>query len=116
MTKSLGNPRNCQFPICPPPPPPPAPISFYVSPCFTKHFPSFFRYFLCFPYCFSLFPILGLPIENFNQVRTSLTDLPYSLIFGALLNSKNYKEAVNVLEERFGDKQMLIFSYMDGFV
>ena len=69
-----------------------------------------------FPYCFSLFPILGLLIENFNQVGTSLTDLAYSLIFGALLNSKNYNEAVNVLEERFGNKQMLFFSYMDGFV
>ena len=79
-------------------------------------FPLFLLLFAMFPYCFSLFPILGLLIENFNQVGTSLTDLAYSLIFGALLNSKNYKEAVNVLEERFGNKQMLFFSYMDGFV
>ena len=49
-------------------------------------------------------------------MRTSLTDLAYSLIFGASLNSKNYKEAVKVLEERSGKKQMLIFSSMEGFV
>ena len=61
------------------------------------------------PIVFSHFPILGRPTENFNQVWTSLTDLAYSLIFGASLNSKSYKEAVNVLEERFGNKQMLIF-------
>ena len=40
----------------------------------------------------------------------------YSLISGLSLNSENYKEAVNVLKERFGKKQTLFFSYMDSFV
>ena len=43
------------------------------------------------------------------------TELAYLLISGLLLNSKNYKEAVDILKERFGNKQVLIFSYMDSF-
>ena len=55
-------------------------------------------------------------IEKFNFLRSFLTDSAYSLISGLSLNSENYKEAVNVLKERFGNKQTLILSYMDSFV
>ena len=49
-------------------------------------------------------------------MRTFLTDSAYSLISGLSLNSENNKEAVNVLKERFDNKQTLSFSYMDSFV
>ena len=45
------------------------PISPYVSSCFTLCFPNFFGYYPCFPWCFSLFPILGLTIVAFSQTR-----------------------------------------------
>ena len=48
-------------------------------------------------------------IEKFNYLRTFLTDSVYSLISGLSLNSENYKEAVNVLKGRFGNKQTFFF-------
>ena len=50
-------------------------------------------------------------IENFNNLRTFLTDSTESLISGLSLSSENYKEAVNVLKERFGNKQTNFFLY-----
>ena len=55
-------------------------------------------------------------IKKCNSLRTFLTDSAYSLFSGLSLNSENYKEAVNVLKERFGNKQTLVFSYMDRFL
>ena len=55
-------------------------------------------------------------IEEFNYLRTFLTDSAYSLISGLSLISENYEEAVNVLNKRFGNKQTLIFSCVDSFV
>ena len=50
-------------------------ISPYVSSCFTYCFPSFFGYFPCFPWCFSLFPVLGFthndllkPVESLSVI------------------------------------------------
>ena len=54
-------------------------------------------------------------IEKCNYLKTFLTDSAYSLISGVSLNSEHYKDTVNVLKERFGNKQTLIFSYMDCF-
>ena len=54
-------------------------------------------------------------IEKCNYLKTFLTDSAYSLISGLSLNSEHYKDTVNVLKERFGNKQTLIFSYMDCF-
>ena len=51
------------------------PISPYVSSCFTYCFPSFFGYFPCFPWCFSLFPILSL---NAKKTTTLEDDNPKS--------------------------------------
>ena len=54
--------------------------------------------------------------KNFNYFWNFLTDSAYFLISGLLLNSKSYREAVNVLKERFSNKQTLVFPYMESFV
>ena len=48
------------------------PITPYIFLCFTYCFPSFFGHFPCFPWCFSLCPILSLAVANFLQITLHL--------------------------------------------
>ena len=56
-------------------------------------------------------------IEKFNYVRSYLTDLTTGeCIKGLSLTSASYQKAVEILKERYGNKQILISSYMDVLV
>ena len=52
-------------------------------------------------------------IEKFNYLRSYLTEAPGECIKGLSLTSANYEKAVEILKERYGNKQILISSYMD---
>ena len=50
-------------------------------------------------------------IEKFNYLRTYLTETTGKFIKGLSLTSASYQKAVEILKERYGNKQLLI--YMD---
>ena len=55
-------------------------------------------------------------IEKFNYLRSYLTETTGECIKGLSLTSANYQKAVEILNERYGNKQILISSYMDVIV
>ena len=56
-------------------------------------------------------------IEKFNRnLRSYLTETTGECIKGLSLTSANYQKAVEILKERYGNKQILISSYMDVLV
>ena len=55
-------------------------------------------------------------IEKFNYLRSYLTETTVECIKGLSLTSTNYRKAVEILKESYGNKQILISSYMDVFV
>ena len=58
-----------------------SPFPPYVSLCFTHCFRSFFGYFPCFPWCFLLFPILGLTYSKDVSGRNYLILRVKHLVF-----------------------------------
>ena len=52
-------------------------------------------------------------IEKFNYLRSYLTEATGECIKGLSLTSANYQKTVEMLKERYGNKQILISSYMD---
>ena len=55
-------------------------------------------------------------IEKFNYLRSYLTESVNECIKGLSLTSTNYPKAIDILKERYGNKQILISSYMDVLV
>ena len=54
-------------------------------------------------------------VDKFSYLRTLLSATASESISGLALTNENYNEAVNLLNERFGNKQLLINAYMDSF-
>ena len=54
--------------------------------------------------------------EKFNCLRSYLTETTSECIKVLSLTSANYQKAVEILKERYGNKQILISSYMDVLV
>ena len=55
-------------------------------------------------------------IDKFNYLITYLKDEPLDTIRGLTLSSENYSQAIEILHERYGNKQILISSQMDVLV
>ena len=55
-------------------------------------------------------------IEKFNYLRFHLTETTGECIKGLSLISANYQKAVEILKERYENKQIFISSYMDVLV
>ena len=55
-------------------------------------------------------------IEKFNYLRFYLTETTSEYIKGLSLTSANYQKAVEILKECYGNKQILISSYMNVLV
>ena len=55
-------------------------------------------------------------IEKFNYLRSYLTEATGECIKVLPLTSANYQKVVEILKERYGNKQILISSYMDVLV
>ena len=52
-------------------------------------------------------------IDKFNYLISYLNDEPLDTIRGLTLSSENYARAVDILHERYGNKQILISCQMD---
>ena len=52
-------------------------------------------------------------VDKFNYLRSLLELTAYEAISGLTLSSANYREAVDVLHKRFGDKQLIISKHME---
>lgn len=52
-------------------------------------------------------------VEKFNYLRSLLERTPHDAITGLTLSSANYREAVEILHKRFGNKQMIISKHME---
>ena len=55
-------------------------------------------------------------IEKFSYLKTFLNESASSCISGLTLTTENYDKAVKILEERFGNTQILISAFMQQFV
>ena len=55
-------------------------------------------------------------IDKFQYLLTFLSDSAKSAISGLDLNSQNYKEAIQILKQRYGNTQVLISAHMTKFV
>ena len=55
-------------------------------------------------------------IDKFNYLKTFLGKKPLDIISGLTLSSSNYLKALDILRERYGNKQILISSHMDVLV
>ena len=51
-------------------------------------------------------------IEKFSYLKTFLNESASSCISGLTLTTENYDEAVKILEERFGNTQILVSAFM----
>ena len=52
-------------------------------------------------------------IDKFNYLRSLLQGPALDAVSGLTLTATNYKEAVSVLEKRFGNKQQIVSKHMD---
>ena len=52
-------------------------------------------------------------VDKFNYLRSLLERSAYDAIAGLTLSAANYKEAIEILEKRFGNKQMIIAKHME---
>ena len=52
-------------------------------------------------------------VEKFTYLRTLLEKSAHEAIAGLALTGENYKEAVEILEARYGNKQLIINKHMD---
>ena len=51
-------------------------------------------------------------IDKFSYLKSFLSDSALQSINGLSLNATNYKEAIEILHERYGNKQVLISAHM----
>lgn len=54
--------------------------------------------------------------EKFNYLRSLLERPALDVISGVSLTAPNYKEAISVLEKRFGNKQRIVAKHMDALM
>jgi hypothetical protein len=52
-------------------------------------------------------------VDKFNYLKSLLERTAYEAIAGLTLSSANYAEAVDILEKRFGNKQLIISKHME---
>ena len=52
-------------------------------------------------------------IDKFNYLRSLLEKTAYEVIAGLTLSSANYREAIDILKKRFGNRQMIISRHME---
>ena len=52
-------------------------------------------------------------VEKFTYLRTLLEKSAHEAIAGLALTGENYKEAVEILEAHYGNKQLIINKHMD---
>ena len=55
-------------------------------------------------------------IHKFNYLKSLLTSTASECIAGLAMTNENYEEAVSLLKERFGNKQLLIDAYVESFI
>ena len=55
-------------------------------------------------------------IDNFKYLKSYLCDSANSVISGLTLTSENYKEAMDLLRQRYANPQVLISAHMKKFV
>ena len=55
-------------------------------------------------------------IDKFNYLKGCLKGEALSAVSGLTLNSKNYKEATQLLRDRFGNEQILISAHMESLL
>ena len=55
-------------------------------------------------------------IDEFNYLKTYLEKKPLDIISGLKLSSSNYLKELDILRERYGNKQILISCHMDVLV
>ena len=51
-------------------------------------------------------------VDKFNYLRSLLDRSAYDAIAGLTLSAANYREAVDILKKRFGNKRMIIFKHI----
>ena len=54
--------------------------------------------------------------DKFTHLKSYLCDSANSVIFGLTLTSENYKEALDLLRQRYANPQVLIGAHMKKFV
>ncbi len=52
-------------------------------------------------------------VDKFNYLRSLLERTAYEAISGLTLSSANYREAIDILQKRFGNKQLIISKHME---
>ena len=52
-------------------------------------------------------------VDKFNYLRSLLERSAYDAIAGLTLSAANYREAIDILQKRFGNKQMIIAKHME---
>ena len=52
-------------------------------------------------------------VDKFNYLRSVLERTAYESISGLTLSSANYQEAIDILQKRFGNKQLIISKHME---
>ena len=55
-------------------------------------------------------------VDKFNYQRSLLDGPALNSITGLLLTELNYKEAIEILTDRFGNKQIIISSHMEALL
>ena len=55
-------------------------------------------------------------VEKFNHLRSLVEGAAYATIAGLSLTEENYKTAIDLLQERFAQKQIIINSHMDAML
>ena len=55
-------------------------------------------------------------VEKFNHLRSLVEDAAYATIAGLSLKEENYKTAIDLLQERIAQKQVMINSHMDAML
>ena len=57
-----------------------------------------------------------LDVEKFNCLKTLVISEAANAISGLSLTNDNYGEAINILKDRFGNKQIIISSHMNSLL
>ena len=55
-------------------------------------------------------------IDRFNYLKRYLSGQALSAISGLSLNAENYKEAITLLKDRYGNPQVLISAHMESLL
>ena len=63
-----------------------------------------------------VFSGLSIDIDRFKYLKKYLCGSAAACVSGLTLNSQNYKEAISILQKRFGNPQVLTSAYMDSLL